>query len=83
MTRAEANFKLIQELITLTVKYPDQRFSQLLQNYGFIKPHRAVKDPGRIEWQNEFYLEGEDLLKRVKQRIEDMEITIQQLKDEE
>lgn len=71
--RSDDNWKLINHLQYLNIKYPDMRFSQLLQNFGFIKPERPVKDPGRINWQNEFYLEGDKLLERVEKRIKDVE----------
>ena len=73
MTREEANWKLINLLQYLQYKHPDLRFSQILQNFAFIKPQRPVKNKGEQSWQNEFYLEGEDLLKRVEKRIEDVE----------
>ncbi len=73
MNRQIANEDLLKELEQLIKKYPDQRFSQILSNYGFIKPQRPTKDLGRISWQNEFYVESEELLERVKRRIEDME----------
>lgn len=73
MTRLDCNKDLLALLEDLIDAYPDQRFSQILQNYGFIKPGRPVKDPGRIYWQNEFNIEPDELLERVKRRIEDME----------
>lgn len=73
ITRADNNFELLSILRDLVNKYEDLRFGQLLQSFGFIKPERAVKDPGRINWQNEFYLEPSELLERVKKRIKDME----------
>jgi len=73
MTRLQANKKLLKILKELVINNPDQRFSQVLQNLGFVKPSRPVRDLGMIEWQNEFYLESEELLKRVKGRIEGLE----------
>lgn len=73
MSRKESNIDLLNRLEYLIEKHPDMRFSQILQNFGFVKPQRAVRDPGRISWQNEFYIEGSDLLTRVIRRIEDME----------
>lgn len=73
MTRQEANLELAYKLLDLIDTHPDLRFSQILDVFGFVKAQRPVKDRGRISWQNEFNMEGEDLLKRVKQRIEDIE----------
>lgn len=60
MDRQEMNRALVRHLAALVEAYPDQRFGQLLQNHGFI--HRYDDGP----WQNEFYLEPDDLLKRVR-----------------
>ncbi len=49
------------------------RFSQILQNFGFVKAERPAHPDQRISWQNEFYMEPQDVLKRVKQRIKDRE----------
>lgn len=48
------------------------RFSQVLQNYGFIKPERPAKPDARISWQNEFYVEPQEVLKRVKRYVENL-----------
>jgi len=73
MTRLESNRDILNLLEYLIEKYPDQRFSQILQNFGLIKPNRPANPENRIDWQNEFYMEPDELLKRIKQRIEDME----------
>ena len=72
MDRNEANWKLINHLQYLQIKYPDLRFSQILQNFASIKPLKG-RSRTDFDWSNEFNLEGEDLLKRVEQRIKDME----------
>lgn len=71
MNRQEANRELLNELKLLIEKQPDSRWSQILQNYGFVKPLRPVKDPSEQYWQNEFYTEGDVILKRVKGRLDD------------
>lgn len=67
--RKEATMELLQLLGQLILEHPEQRFSQILQNYGFV-----IWDDSDIEsnsWSNEFYLEPVTLLKRVKERIND------------
>jgi hypothetical protein len=71
MNRQEANIKLKDLLEYLILKYPDLRFSQILDIAGFVKPQRPTKDRGRISWQNEFNMEPEELLERVERRIKD------------
>ncbi len=73
MTRQESNRKLTSYLIDLIEQHPDLRFGQILYNFGFVKPARAVKEPGEQPWQNEFYVEPGDLLLRVETRIKDVE----------
>lgn len=73
MNRLEANKRILKYLEECIEKYPEQRFGQILQNYAFIRPHRPAKENNMIDWKNEFYMESDELLKRVKQRIEDME----------
>ena len=68
MTRLQANEKLIGILNRLVQNNPDLRFSQILHNFGFVKPDRPTKDAGD-NWQNEFYLEPLKVLQRVTQRI--------------
>lgn len=69
MSRQYANYQLVRILVDLIKDNPEQRFSQILQNYGFIKPNRPTNPEVRIDWQNEFYEEPEVVLERVKQRI--------------
>lgn len=73
MTRQNDNYELAYILLNLIDKHPDLRFSQILDSFGFVKAQRPTKDKGQISWQNEFYMEGKDLLKRVEQRITDIE----------
>lgn len=64
MTRQETNRELVEHLILLIEEHPDQRFSQILQNYGFISTGPYV--PGESPpWINEFYGEPHKILERV------------------
>lgn len=69
MSRQTDNFQLAAILVELIKEYPDQRFSQILQNYGFIKPNRPANAEQAIDWQNEYYTESDFVLERVKQRV--------------
>ena len=71
MSRQKDNQQVLDLLQELIKDYPDQRFSQILQNYGFIKPNRPADPQVRVDWQNEFYEEPNVILDRVKQRIID------------
>jgi hypothetical protein len=63
MNRLEPNRELIRLLSTLVETYPEQRFSQLLENFKFISP-------GRENHKSEFYVESEEILDRVKKGLE-------------
>lgn len=65
--RRDANMELLNILIKLVTDNPDQRFSQILQNYGFISNNDSVEDP--TSWRNEFYAEPMGILKRVQDKI--------------
>lgn len=69
MNRKESNIDLLNILEYLIEKHPDLRFSQILQSYGFVKPNRPTKDQGQVDWQNEFYSEPDEILKRVKGKL--------------
>lgn len=64
-SRAEANGELIVILSDYLETYPDVRFSQALQNLYYVEqlPITLMTDPHL--WQDEFYLESEELLQRV------------------
>jgi hypothetical protein len=70
MTRQKANEELVKVLNELIQNNPDLRFSQILYSYRFVKPNRPTIDAGD-NWQNEFYVEPVELLKRVNQALED------------
>ena len=65
MNREQNNQHLIEILQYLVIKYPDQRFGQILRNYGFIQQEGH-------EWKNEFYLESDELYKRVSIKFEEI-----------
>lgn len=66
MDRQTANLKLVEVLTKLIEKNPDQRFGQLLRNYGFILETDVLS---HVLWVNEFNLEPDVLLTRVKDFI--------------
>lgn len=70
--RREATIELLRILGRLVAKHPELRFSQILQTYGFVKPNRPANPEQRIDWQNEFYMEPVELLKRVQERVRDI-----------
>lgn len=71
MSRLSDNLELLGYLEHYIKQYPDMRFGQILQNFYFVKAERPANPDARISWQNEFYTEPSDLLKRIKQRFED------------
>lgn len=73
MNRQEANKELINQLQYLVDRNPDMRFSQILLAFGFVKQERPARPEARISWQDEFYLEGSQILERVNHRIKDVE----------
>lgn len=76
LNRLLANRKLVHELNWLIENNPDQRFSQILRNYGFVGETRPISTDsglyGMVEWKNEFYLESDKLLERVERRVKDI-----------
>jgi len=74
--RKAATLALLGLLGQLVIENPNMRFSQILQNYGFVKPARPINpahaEEFNVQWQNEFYLEPVALLKRVQERIHDI-----------
>ena len=70
--RISANKELLTILTGLIEDYPTLRFGQLLNVFDFIKNIRPTKEELEVSWQNEFYLEPTELVKRVKQRIKDL-----------
>ena len=69
-SRQIANIKLASLLGELVLKYPDQRFSQLLRNYMFVRERRPVNPETGVDWANEFYMDSDDLWKRVAKSLE-------------
>lgn len=74
MTRQEANLELLKIMEMLINTQTDMRFSQILLAYGFVKQERPAKpkEERPISWQDEFFMEPEKVLKRVKQRWKDI-----------
>lgn len=74
MTRQQANYQLTNLLHEIVKKYPDLRFSQILQNFDYIKVQeiKGMNAGGTyhyLVWKDEFYLEPQDLLKRVEESL--------------
>lgn len=72
--RHHANKRLLKLLSKAMSKHPEQRFGQILQNFGFVKTTRPINPKSateyHVEWHNEFFVEPSDLLKRVKVKFE-------------
>lgn len=75
ITRHQINLQLAELLLYLIDKNPTMRFSQILQNFGFIVSARHSVD-GMSLWANEFYTESEYILKRVSERVENSKTLI-------
>ncbi len=69
-SRQAVNQELVDVLQYLVETYPDLRFSQIMNIWGFVKEERPAMSELSISWQNEFYIEPNVILKRVKQRLE-------------
>lgn len=69
-SRQAVNQELVDVLQYLVETYPDLRFSQIMNIWGFVKEERPARSELSISWQNEFYTEPNVILKRVKQRLE-------------
>lgn len=66
MNRQDANRLIIELLSNAVETYPDLRFGQVMQALLAVKPQRPAHPDQEIPWQNEFYMESTDLLKRIK-----------------
>jgi hypothetical protein len=62
MTRINANRAIIAILLTYVEKHPQLRFSQLMQMLGVVEG----EGEHTMLWHNDFYLEPEELLRRIK-----------------
>lgn len=67
MKRQEANQELLKILEKLVKENPDQRFHQILRNYGFIVDKSSQDGPPI--WINEFYSEPDKVLERVQKKV--------------
>lgn len=63
--RLSSNIQIVQKLSELIIKYPDQRFGQILINYGFIETETDLKTFKTVV-KDPFYEESIDTLNRVK-----------------
>jgi hypothetical protein len=69
MTRQEANRLIIKLLAEQVEKDPDIRFGQMLRNVGAVYEYMTPDDDA--VWRDEFYLEPQQLLKRIQQSIKE------------
>jgi hypothetical protein len=65
--RQSANFEILNILYRVVLDNPDWRFSQVLRNAEVVRENRKGKLP--ICWLNEFNLESEALLERIKANV--------------
>lgn len=66
MTKRQlANKELVDILYDLVIDNPDLRFSQILHAFNFVDN----SEDAIMQWKNEFYVEPEEILKRVKETI--------------
>lgn len=63
--RQEFNRQLVRQLSTLIEAYPDLRFSQALNNFGFVENKADSHGMLLDAWRDEYNLEPDLLLKRV------------------
>ena len=69
--RQNNNKELLTYLEYLINKYPEQRFSQILSNYGFVIGYRT--QDGSMVWANEYNAEPDKVLKRVEINVANIE----------
>lgn len=69
--RYRSNKELVKLLEQLVESNPDLRFSQILSAFSFIK-HRHLIGQAEIVWEDEFYKEPNEVLKRVIRRVKDI-----------
>jgi len=67
MTRLEANRKILEILKVMVETYPDQRFGQMMRNVDVVREVKIdTKEFTGLVWIDEFNLESEELLNRIK-----------------
>lgn len=80
-SRKAANKKLLKQLEKLINKYPEQRFGQILENFGFYNQTGDCAD-GMFTLFSEFYTEPEIHLKQVQQTVKQVADQIKRQKPE-
>ncbi len=72
-SRLKENQALLEYLKAYIDVHPNQRFSQILNNYGFVRntEDSAVGTAYNMNWKDEFYLESDKLLERVEKIYEE------------
>lgn len=69
--RQQTNRRLVEILNRLVENNPDLRFGQILSSYGFVEDQNYA-GMGGPAWEDEFYTEPNEILKRVNKRVEDL-----------
>ena len=64
--RQKSNQELVAILAELVTRHPTERFHQILRNYGFITESNIDPETHSPKWVNEFSVESESVLERVK-----------------
>ena len=66
MTCQEANRDIVMILIEEIENQPNTRFSQLMRNIGVVQQITLADGSGKCVWTDEFNMESDSLLKRIK-----------------
>lgn len=68
--KLKANIELLELLRSLIYSYPNLRFSQILNNFDFVKQDFTCGDSAYQVWVDEYHLEPKELVERVKLAIQ-------------
>lgn len=72
MARRSANRDLVATLTSLMQMYPDMRFGQLLESFGFVQLGTVQQDLNmypELVWKRDIHLEPTALLERVREQL--------------
>jgi hypothetical protein len=71
LSRQKHNKEILALLTKLVKENPEMRFGQLMRNYMVVREERPVNPSTTdLPWRNEFYLESETLLERIRRAVE-------------
>lgn len=68
--RHDANIELVNHLILLISEYPDLRFGQILEHFGFVHINNDRYDS---DWLRETGIESIQVLRRVTKAVQKMD----------